>query len=260
MCRITGYIGEAIPLSGLLVNPPHSLRQQAKAPRELSPGVIGSDGFGVGWFADGMSTPARYRSILPIWVDDNVDDIAEHVRSPVIVASSRTASERMPLAIPNTPPFRAGAALLVHNGEIARFQDTVLEPLRGALSPAARARVLGNTDTEYMAALLGDRHEPTLLARVLGLLGVVQGCVRSAQTWAQLNLIAAHGDEMVIVRHALGAEPPSLYARPGPRGLSAASEPMDDSREWKSLQPGDVIHVRRGSGAPSVAWSRLPVV
>ena len=73
MCRIAGYLGEVQPLGALLSAPPHSLREQAKTPRELPPGTIGSDGFGVGWFVAGQAQPARFRSLLPIWVDENID-------------------------------------------------------------------------------------------------------------------------------------------------------------------------------------------
>ena len=257
MCRIAGYLGEPLPLSDLLASPPHSLRDQAKLPRELPAGVIGSDGFGVGWFAAGQPQPARFRSLLPIWVDENIDTLAGHVRSSSIVASSRTASRRMPVAIANTPPFLAGSALLAHNGEIADFPSTTLDLMRSALSASTRADIIGNTDTEYLSALLRDRREPSLVDRVRAMLQVVRHCVEASQTSAQLNLIVATANELVVVRHAIDAAAPSLYVRQVANGLLAASERMDDVAGWQALQAGDVVFAANGPDAPVVEWSRL---
>lgn len=257
MCRIVGYLGEPVTLGALLVSPPHSLRQQAKSPRELPPGVIGSDGFGVGWFADGVASPARYRSVLPIWTDENVDTMAEHVRSRVIVASSRTASPRMPLALPNTPPFVAGAALLVHNGAVERFEEAALDHVRAELSSAGRAAIVGNTDSEYLTKLLSEQPSGSLFQRVVSLLGQVRRSVEVARTSAQLNLIVAEANELVAVRHALAANAPSLYVRHDARAFTAASEPLSQGPEWRALAPGDVIRVTTDARGLHVEWSRL---
>ena len=257
MCRIAGYLGEPLPLSALLATPPHSLRAQAKAPRELPPGALGSDGFGVGWFAVGQASPARYRSLLPIWVDENVDTLADHVRSSTIVASSRTASRRMPVAITNTPPFVAGRSLLVHNGELADFPRAALDILRSELSPEARIDILGNTDTEYLAAVLRDRREARLSDKVRATLAVVRRCVAAAQTTAQLNLIVVGEDELVAVRHAIGAPAPSLYVKQATSGLFVASEPLDEEAGWRSLEPGDMLVTSGGASTPGVEWARV---
>jgi gamma-glutamyl hercynylcysteine S-oxide hydrolase len=223
-------------------------------PRELPAGVIGSDGFGVGWFAAEHPQPARYRSLLPIWVDENIDTFADHVRSSVIVACSRTASRRMPIAITNTPPFCAGSSLLAHNGEVASFASTALEVMRSELSKDARAGILGNSDTEYLAALLRDRRESSLVDRVRGMLDIVRRCVEAAQTSAQLNLIVATAQEMIVARHAIGAAAPSLYVRQAASGLIAASEPMDDAAGWQSLSPGDMV---TAADPTTVGWTRI---
>jgi glutamine amidotransferase len=255
MCRIAGYLGVPQPLNALLAAPPRSLRQQAKAPRELPPGVVGSDGFGVGWFVPGHALPARFRSLLPIWVDENVDTLAEHVRSSVIVASSRTASRRMPVAIANTPPFLAGSALLAHNGEIADFPHTALDALRAELSPSVRADIIGNTDSEYLAAILRERPEQTLVDRVRSMLQIVRRHVEASQTAAQLNLIIAAESELVVLRYATAAAAPSLYVKQLPNGLIAASEPMDETPGWRGLAPGQMVTATGGQAAPRVEWT-----
>jgi glutamine amidotransferase len=257
MCRIAGYLGQPLPLSALLASPPHSLRDQAKLPRELPPGVIGSDGFGVGWFAAEEPLPARYRSLLPIWVDENIDTFADHIRSSAIVASSRTASRRMPVSVANTPPFCAGSSLLAHNGEIENFPRSALELIRRELSEAARADILGNTDTEYLAALLRDRREARLVDRLIGTLDVVKRSVEAARSSAQLNLIVATAHELVVLRHSIGAAAPSLYVKHSASGLLAASEPMDDAADWRALNPGDMVIATDVAHTVTIEWTRI---
>jgi len=247
MCRIAGYLGRPIALEDVLTKPPHALRAQGLAPRELPPGMIGSDGYGVAWFAEGVREPARYRQTLPIWVDDNLDTLAPHVRSSCIVASTRTATPDMPVAITNTPPFLAGRIALAHNGSIARFHERVVESLRAALSPGARAALRGNSDTEYLAALLGEQPHETLAARVRAMLAFVGERVAEARTEAALNVIASDGDELVAVRHARGADAPTLYmAVRAPGDVLVASEPMNDDDEWTRLAEGTLLAARRG--------------
>ncbi|MDB5217674.1 MAG: hypothetical protein JWO86_5601 [Myxococcaceae bacterium] len=208
--------------------------------------MIGSDGFGFGWFAGDDREPARYRSTLPIWVDENVDTMSPHLRSTCIVASSRTASREMPVAMTNTPPFDFGGALLVHNGAIHDFHETVLEPLRAQLSVETRARILGNTDTEYIAALLRER-TGDLAARVRETIGMITTAIRDARVRGQLNLIVASGDELVATRHAVDDDVPSLWMRASADSFTVASEPMEENDGWSEIPAGTLITVRRGS-------------
>jgi gamma-glutamyl hercynylcysteine S-oxide hydrolase len=257
MCRIAGYLGEVLPLSELLAAPSRSLRDQAKQPRELPPGVIGSDGWGVGWFAAEQPLPARYRSVLPIWVDENLDTLAGHVRSATIVASSRTAAARMPVAIANTPPFVAAAALLAHNGEIVGFPSAALDWIRSGLRAETRGEIIGHSDTEYLAAVLRDRSEATLVDRVRAMLEVVTRCVDAVRTSAQLNLIVATATELVVVRHAIGAAAPSLYVRRVATGFMAASEPMDEAADWQPLAQGEIVSAANVRGQQGIEWGRI---
>jgi glutamine amidotransferase len=249
MCRITGYLGDSIALDTLLVQPPRSLLEQARTPRDLPPGAVGSDGFGVGWIAEHDGSPARFRSTLPIWADENVDTMMPHVRASCLVASTRAASRAMPVAITNTPPFLAGDALLVHNGEVDDFGAKVLETLRAQLSGAARAHVFGNTDTEYLAALLHDRPAGNLTSRVRDTLHLVARAALEAGVTAKLNVIVADGAELVAVRFAVGARPPSLWMRSRRDGVAIASEPMEE-RGWEEIAENAVVTIRAASRSP----------
>jgi gamma-glutamyl hercynylcysteine S-oxide hydrolase len=248
MCRIAGYLGSPVTLDALLTKAPHALRMQAHAPRELPPGTVGSDGYGVAWFSKESALPALYRQTLPIWTDLNLDTLAPHVRSSCVVASTRTATERMPVAITNTPPFCVGATALVHNGSIAHFHERVLEPLRSQLGPEQRRELRGNSDSEYLAALLAEASASDLTERVIDLLSRLTKLLRAAQSDAQLTLMVADGRQLVAVRYAIDQEAPSLYfAEHWSGGTLVASEPMDDSHAWTRLGADSILTLQPGA-------------
>ena len=256
MCRIAGYLGAPTTLDALLSAPPHSLRSQGHSPRELPPGKIGSDGYGVAWYTSPPREPARYRQTLPIWVDDNLETLAPHVSSHCFVAGTRTATPEMPVAITNTPPFLAGRTALVHNGSIDLFHERVVEPMRAMFSAATRVALRGNSDSEYLAALLGEIEGPSLEARVKTLLERVGQLVRETRTEAQLNLIVIDGHQLVAVRHALGADAPTLYSTTRTDGsVVVSSEPMSAQEDWTRFASDTMLTVQRG--APSTL-TRLP--
>jgi gamma-glutamyl hercynylcysteine S-oxide hydrolase len=247
MCRIAGFIGPDAPLSTLVSAPPHSLRKQAHSPRELRPGLIGSDGYGIAWLANDDRI-ARYRQILPIWADANLEEMAPHIRSRCFVASTRTATDDMPVSLTNTPPFRIGDIMLVHNGQISDFHSEVAQTLWLELSAQARRQIQGNSDSEYIAAVIADTPRGPLDVRVRCALRRVAEHVRAAGNKAALNLIAADTERLVAVRYALGQENPSLYyAREERNGTWFASEPLDD-RTWTRVSTQTLLCVTREQG------------
>ena len=50
MCRLAAYLGPAIPLQQLLLQPSHSLYRQAREPKELIYAKLNADGYGFGWY------------------------------------------------------------------------------------------------------------------------------------------------------------------------------------------------------------------
>ena len=61
MCRHLAYVGAPLLLGELLTDPPFSLVRQSWAPRRQQHGVVNADGFGIGWYVDGLTEPARHR-------------------------------------------------------------------------------------------------------------------------------------------------------------------------------------------------------
>ena len=109
MCRLFAYLGPPVGLDALLTAPAHSLVVQSYAPREMTAGTICADGHGFAWYdLARRETPFLYRSILPIWNDVNLDDIASFAQSGCVLANVRSATTGQGLDIGNTQPFVAG--------------------------------------------------------------------------------------------------------------------------------------------------------
>ncbi|HEU4534067.1 MAG TPA: class II glutamine amidotransferase, partial [Polyangiaceae bacterium] len=198
----------------------HSLAHQARSPRELPPGTIGADGQGVAWYAEGRAGAARYRSILPLWTDQNLRSFAPAVRSHGIVASVRSATQEIPVDFVNSPPFVEGAVALVHNGELEDFRAAWQRPLRSALPARREARSEGGTDTELIFCVVLD--ELGELDGGPAPAGALEGALRRAigrlaqraaatSKSAALNLIVSDGRSLVASRMAFGREAPSLH-------------------------------------------------
>lgn len=221
--------------------------------------MLGSDGYGIAWHS-GAESPARYRQTLPIWTDPNLDTLAPHLFASSFVASTRTAEHAMPVAITNTPPFCFGRTMFVHNGSIPDFHEKLIEALREHLRVETRRAVLGNTDSEYLAACLSDAPGESLVERVRNMLCTVTDAIRSARTHAQLNLIAAEADELVAVRLAVQTDAPSLYvARRNHEGVVVASEALCEDEPWTRVSEGTLLRAVRSEGDAGVALHSEPV-
>ncbi|MDD4868015.1 MAG: class II glutamine amidotransferase, partial [Mycobacterium sp.] len=65
MCRHLGWLGAGVPVSSLVLDPPHGLLVQSYAPRRQKHGLMNADGWGVGFFD--AAVPRRWRSAAPLW-------------------------------------------------------------------------------------------------------------------------------------------------------------------------------------------------
>jgi glutamine amidotransferase len=155
MCRFTLYLGPAVRLSGLLIEPRHSLILQSYRSEERSEPLNG-DGFGVGWYAPRLShEPAVFHSITPAWNNRNLASISQAVASPCILAHVRAATPGMEVNLANCHPFQYGSYLLMHNGNIGGFRK-VRRQLLDELTDEAFGMVRGSTDTEHLFAVFVD--------------------------------------------------------------------------------------------------------
>lgn len=247
MCRIAAYLGPEIPLETLLTKPEHSLLIQSWAPRELRFAQLNADGFGIGWF-DVQGHPEIYLHAMPIWADHNLPTLARTLRNDLWLTMVRSATPGFGNHIANTQPYRDEELLFMHNGYIERFIETARPILQRELSVNIESGITGNTDSEYIFALLrqllADDDELSIevaIVEVLDLIGDWAG-----DGTALLNLVISDGERIYATRHAVNGECPSLYYSIDderfPEGAQlVASEPLNDRAFWQSVPDHHVL-------------------
>ena len=251
MCRLLAYAGPAVPLSALLTAPDHALLVQSYAPKEMTSGTLNADGYGFAWYDAGLRPePFCYRTILPMWNDANLDQLAGYVRSGHVLANVRSATPGQALDFSNTQPFVAGRLAAMHNGFVADFRTTLYRLIRNGIGEDAYAALAGNTDSEHLFAWIlhhveADGDLAGGVARAFDELAALAPDVRMS-----LNFVFSDGDTIVATRHARHAPCPTLYLG---RDLAAysdavliASEPLSADAGWTAIDPHVMVVV--GSG------------
>jgi len=274
MCRHFAYVGEQVSLKSVLYDPPHSLIDQAWAPRLQRHGTMNVDGFGVGWYANGDRIPARYRRAGPIWADDDLRDLARVTRTRAMLCAVRSASVGTDAGAAAAAPFTDGSWLFSLNGALVGWSAAAGGPTTprrrtaalagagsGAGSPGSSSLTVPGTESAAAAAvlklasdlpaadLLGlqARCDTALLwAMVLGRLragdrpaSALAGTIariRTAGGIGRFNLLLTDG-EMIA---ATAAGDSLCYSRRG-KHVIVASEPFDDGPDWRQVPDGSVI-------------------
>ena len=251
MCRIAAFIGPPLTLGELVCEPPHGLAHQSWAAKEMVSATVNADGWGAAWF-DEARRPATYRQILPIWADVNLDALARSLRCDVWLANVRSATAGLGTDYANTQPFhndRGGddALLFTHNGFIDRFAHTLRARVRAALDPEIEITINGNTDSEYLFALIRQQRGP-LAERVRTALALVREWLADApDVRALLNVIVSDGRQLVATRDALHGDAPSLYYHHDWHGgIAIGSEAFDDQHGWAAVESGEIIIAEAG--------------
>ena len=172
MCRHLAYLGEAVTLRSVLTDPPHSLQDQAWAPRRQRHGVVNADGFGVGWYADGDPVPARYRRARPIWSDPSFADLARVTSSRAVLAAVRSATEDTEAGEAAAAPYAAGRWLFSHNGALGGWPESGAALVAG-LPPGDVLALEARCDSAVIWAVVLRR-----LRAGSGLAGALAGTIR----------------------------------------------------------------------------------
>lgn len=246
---MAAYLGPPIPLARILRQAPHGLQRQSYAPRHMLTGKVNADGFGVAWYPGAGVPPARYRSLLPIWADPNLDDLGRVIRSGVVLAAVRGATVPGTTAYADTQPFLSGSLTFMHNGFIEDFHRRLMRRIRAQVSDAAYADLRGSSDSETLFALFR-----TLTRDATSPEGLMEGLERTCETAgrlcreagsaALLTLLVGNGNALAGIRAAVGRpEAPSLFLCHAsdlfPGAAVVASEPLDDSESrWQALPEG----------------------
>jgi glutamine amidotransferase len=244
VCRHVAYLGPPATLAALLLEPAHSLVDQARAARFQQSGPTNPDGFGVGWYEPGEEgrVARRHRAACPIWEDDGFPALAAATTTGAALAAVRLASPGAPVEVSGNAPFVSGPWLFSLNGVVHEHFERVGDELRATLSPARAAEIEGVTDSEVLFALALDRldaGDPPGVA-----LAAVIGAV-TARTTGRLNLLLTDG-----VRIAATAWENSLFTRTtaGPSPATppstwVASEPLDDDPAWTRVPDHSLVEV-----------------
>ena len=168
MCRWLAYSGSPVLLAEALYSPANSMIDQSLHSR-LGAEATNGDGFGVGWYDD-QPTPGLFKSIEPAWNDNNLRELAGHVRSGHFFCHLRAAIGS-PVQQTNCHPFRHDGWLFMHNGFVAEFAK-VKRDLVLAVDPSLYPDMQGTADTEmlfYLALSFGLVDDPpAAVARTIG--------------------------------------------------------------------------------------------
>ena len=236
MCRLAAYLGKAIPLRKLLLDPEHSLYVQSWQPRELQYAKLNADGFGFGWH-DPDGRAAVYRNALPIWSDVNLNDLADSLYSERWLAMVRSATAGFATGVDNTQPFRHDRYLYLHNGYIKNFNQTMRQKISNELSDEIVASLRGLNDSEYLFALLrqfiADHPQEKLIGIIKNLVQWLTTHI--ADNEALLNMIISDSQSLYALRHAINDQAPSLYFLSETDALWIASEKLDNRSAWETF-------------------------
>jgi gamma-glutamyl hercynylcysteine S-oxide hydrolase len=216
MCRHLGWLGADVTVSALVLDPPFGLRVQSYAPRQQKHGLMNADGWGVGFFDEGV--PRRWRSAAPIWGDTSLVSVAPVLRSHCVVAAVRSATVGMPIDVSATAPFTDGQWLLSHNGIVDR---TVL-PLTASAESVC--------DSAMLAA--------TIFALGLDALGETIAQIGALDQNARLNILAANGSRLLATTWG---DTLSILCRAD--GVVLASEPYDNDSAWEDVPDRHLVEV-----------------
>jgi len=250
MCRLSAYLGPAIPLASTISDPEHALVQQSYQPREMTSGTVNVDGYGFAWWdRERRTDPFVYRSTLPIWNDNNLGALGEYVVSDCVLAAVRGATPGQALGAENTQPFASGKLAAIHNGFVEDFRHSMQRELRRALDERAYHGVAGSSDSENLIAFLFQHMRGAaspsegMRAGLDGLLALAPGVKMT------LNFIVSDGERLIASRLAAGTEAPSLYSLTDhprfPEAVLIASEPLFDDDAWVAVPQGSLISVDR---------------
>ncbi|GAA2238863.1 MULTISPECIES: ergothioneine biosynthesis protein EgtC [Kitasatospora] len=224
MCRHLAYVGRALAIRQLLVDPPASLYRQSWAPRLQQYGSMNADGFGVGWYAAHDPVPARYRRAGPIWADPSFTDLARVVRTGALLAAVRSATDGCAPGEAAAAPFGAERWLFSHNGAVPGWPRQ-LGKLAATLPPEELLGLEAASDSALLWALTLHRLRAGAPLDVALARTVLEAADHSAE--ARLNLLLTDGTSIAATSWG-----DTLCYRLGPGSVVLASEPYDDLPGW----------------------------
>jgi gamma-glutamyl hercynylcysteine S-oxide hydrolase len=244
VCRHLGYLGPAVPIAGLVLDPPHSLLRQSWAPADMRQGgTINADGFGIGWYAG--AAPVVYRRAGPMWTDPALGGLLRPVSATGVLAAVRSATVGMPVVETAAAPFTDGRWLFSHNGVVRGWPDSVAS-LAATLPVTDLLTLDAPTDAALLWALVRARlraGQPPVDA-----IGAVVLDVEAAAPDSRLNLMLTDGRSLVATAwtHSLSTLVTADF-------VAIASEPWDTDPRWHPVPDRHLVAATLTAGPPSLA-------
>jgi glutamine amidotransferase len=244
VCRHLGYLGPAVPVAGLVLDPPHSLLRQSWAPADMrAGGTINADGFGVGWFAG--KAPVVYRRASPMWTDPALAGLLRPVLASGVLAAVRSATVGMPVVETAAAPFTDGRWLFSHNGVVRGWPASVAS-LAAQLPVTDLMTLDAPTDAALLWALvrarLRDGQAPADAVASVVL------AVDALAPDSRLNLMLTDGQSLVAT-----AWTHSLATLVTADSVVVASEPWDSDPRWSPVADRHLVAASASPGPPSLA-------
>lgn len=251
MCRLAAYLGPAVPIAHVVVDPAHSLLEQSQHANEAKLAVQG-DGFGFAWYDEGAG-PGLYRDVLPAWSDGNLLSLCKMIRSPLFLAHVRASTTGETTRL-NCHPFAHRHWSFMHNGQVPDI-DRIRRTLEALLPDDLYLARRGTTDSELIFLLLmahGLEDDPAEAVRAVVVLLKAHSCYgHGCDAAVRLTCVMSDGESIHAFRHSSDAHAPSLYAaktREG--GWILASEPLDpETLTWTALAPDMLVTLSKGTFA-----------
>ncbi len=254
MCRWLAYSGSPIALETVLRESEHSLIDQSLS-AHMGATTTNGDGFGVGWYG-GDPEPGVYRSITPAWNDQNLLELAAHVKSGLFLAHVR-ASTGTAIQQTNCHPFRHREWLWMHNGSIRNF-STVKRELMLAVDASLYPLIEGSTDSElmfYLALSLGLKDDPVAaVERTTGLVEEIAERHGIANP-LQMTVATTNGESLWVFRYATEHQSASLFYSTDFRTLRAL---YPDNERIASVSDETRLVVSEPLADLPGAWNEVP--
>ncbi|MDN3680231.1 class II glutamine amidotransferase [Vibrio tapetis subsp. quintayensis] len=235
MCRWLAYQGSPIYLDELVYQPEHSLIQQSLDARKAVTRV-NADGFGLGWYTE-QTSPGQFHEVLPAWGDENLRSLAHHIRSHRFMAHVRSSTGAQ-VSRANCHPFVLDNWMFLHNGQIGEF-ELVKFDLERSLPEALYLKRLGTTDSEliFLLMLKNDLKQDPVNAIRTTLAEIEHACrSKGVSDPFKASICLSDGNQLWVVRYSTDKQPPTVFVRRNGENVTLASEPLDKTQGWKSLE------------------------
>ena len=245
MCRLAAYLGQAVSLQALIIDPEHSLVEQSLEAQEAKISVNG-DGFGVAWYGE-FNSPGVFKHTQPAWSDQNLLSIAKHIRSTSILAHVRAATDGA-IIHTNCHPFTHGHWAFAHNGQVGEFPK-LRRVLENALPDELYAQRQATTDSELLFLLMiahGLKNDPVAAIHSTISLVIQAARAKSVQQPFKFTAVCTTKERLIAIRYASAGQPPTLYStqKMMAKGTVIASEALTQPQaQWREIEPSTIMIV-----------------